>query len=267
MPMNPRLLRPRRRGGFDPRTIAGLEAWWDAADSANVTLDSGRVATWKDKSGKGRDASNLTSGTTQPSYEAAVQNGLSAVRFATASSQFLATSSAADWKFFHDGTLVTVFACGAFTSAATGSNTILTTLTAAATGTGTTLGVGTGGRVNVAVRVLDSSSAISVNTATGLFTNGQDILLEFVLRPANSTAANRVAVGFNAQSSNLTNSFNATPSSNDPTNPLQIGRFAGGTGAVTCDMYELAMYSRELSESERLAVRQYLYAKWGITGT
>ena len=53
--MNPRLLRPLA-SGFNPKSIDGLDAWWDAADSATITTVSGAVSQWDDKSGNGRNA-------------------------------------------------------------------------------------------------------------------------------------------------------------------------------------------------------------------
>ncbi len=46
-PMSPRTLRPRA-GGFNPRSIAGLYAWWDAVDSSTYTVATG-VSSWRDK--------------------------------------------------------------------------------------------------------------------------------------------------------------------------------------------------------------------------
>jgi hypothetical protein len=47
MGMNPRLLRPTA-SGFDPRSIAGLALWLDAANTtSSVELVNGRVASWK----------------------------------------------------------------------------------------------------------------------------------------------------------------------------------------------------------------------------
>ena len=72
MGMNNRLMRPRASGGFSPKNISGLQLWLDAADSSTVTLNSGNVSEWLDKSGNGRNAAQTTAAN-QPAY---TQNGL-----------------------------------------------------------------------------------------------------------------------------------------------------------------------------------------------
>jgi hypothetical protein len=51
MPMSPRLLRPVAAGGFNPKRLAGLEAWYDATVASSVTLTNGFVSRWDDLSG------------------------------------------------------------------------------------------------------------------------------------------------------------------------------------------------------------------------
>ena len=51
MPISPRTLRPRQTG-FDPRSIAGLSLWLDAADASTITVGTG-VSQWRDKSTNG----------------------------------------------------------------------------------------------------------------------------------------------------------------------------------------------------------------------
>lgn len=72
MAMNNRLLRPRV-SGFNPKSITGLYAWYDAADASTITQATG-VSAWADKSGNGRTCSQAT-GAQQPAYVLAAQNG------------------------------------------------------------------------------------------------------------------------------------------------------------------------------------------------
>jgi hypothetical protein len=71
-PMNNRLMRPRA-SGFNPKSISGLAIWLDGA-----SLASGSVATWEDKSGNGRNATQTT-GNNQPTT--LTVNGKNAVKF------------------------------------------------------------------------------------------------------------------------------------------------------------------------------------------
>jgi hypothetical protein len=92
--MNARLLRPKASGAaFDPRTIAGLEAWWDASDASTVTLNSGNVSQWRDKSGKGV---NLTQGTAadQPAYSTSTNtiNGRNTITYSPVGDRLINTA-------------------------------------------------------------------------------------------------------------------------------------------------------------------------------
>jgi hypothetical protein len=62
--MSPRLLRPRA-SGFNPKSISGLVAWFDADDVSTFTLSGTDVSEWRDKSGNGYAVSQST-GNNQP---------------------------------------------------------------------------------------------------------------------------------------------------------------------------------------------------------
>jgi hypothetical protein len=82
MPMNPRLLRPlaRKKAPFSPLSLSGLQLWLDATDSSSITLNSGNVSQWADKSPQGNNATQATA-INQPAYATASVHGLAAVEF------------------------------------------------------------------------------------------------------------------------------------------------------------------------------------------
>jgi len=89
MPMSPRLLRPRASGQFDPRSIAGLAAWYDAADSSTLfdadtggalVAANGTVGRWQDKSGNGRHATQAIANN-RPQRQVNVFSGRDALTF------------------------------------------------------------------------------------------------------------------------------------------------------------------------------------------
>ena len=65
---------------FSPRQIAGCSHWFDATDSSTITLSSGSLTQWNDKSGNGR---NLTAvaGFANATVSSAYQNRLNVFNF------------------------------------------------------------------------------------------------------------------------------------------------------------------------------------------
>ena len=78
MAMSPRLLRPRA-SGFNPKSIAGLEAWYAADVASSITIATG-VQQWSDLSGKGRHLIQDTTNN-QPAYNIVTVNGKPTVTF------------------------------------------------------------------------------------------------------------------------------------------------------------------------------------------
>src|SRR5665213_57688 len=89
---------------WDPSAIANLGAWYKA-DSLGLS-DGTAVSSWSDSSSGAYTATQAT-GTKQPIFHTAQVNGLPALQFASASSQYLASS--AD-MVFSAGPGFTVFA-------------------------------------------------------------------------------------------------------------------------------------------------------------
>jgi hypothetical protein len=82
MAMNPRLLRPRAAGGFNPKSLPSLIGWWDAADSSTITLNGSTVSEWRDKSNSGFHVSQATAAN-QPSYVTGSLNGKNGINWGT----------------------------------------------------------------------------------------------------------------------------------------------------------------------------------------
>ena len=91
MAMSNKTLRPRV-SGFNPKSISGLYAWYDAADATTITQATG-VSSWADKSGNGRTCSQPT-GANQPAYVLAGQNGKNVIDFASASKNMITNGTA-----------------------------------------------------------------------------------------------------------------------------------------------------------------------------
>ena len=100
MAMSNKTLRPRA-SGFNPKSISGLYAWYDAADASTITQATG-VSAWADKSGNGRTCSQAT-GANQPAYVLAGQNGKNVVDFA--SSTYRMTTNGTAWGLTSTNTM------------------------------------------------------------------------------------------------------------------------------------------------------------------
>ena len=74
--------RLRSQGKLNPKGISGsnLNLWLDAADSSTLTLYSGKVSTWSDKSGNDNHATQSNSDY-QPTLNNSVLNALPVIRF------------------------------------------------------------------------------------------------------------------------------------------------------------------------------------------
>jgi hypothetical protein len=84
MALQTRFMRPLARfqsqATFSPLALSGLQLWLDATDSQSITLNSGNVSQWADKSPQGNNATQATA-IRQPAYATASVNGLSSVEF------------------------------------------------------------------------------------------------------------------------------------------------------------------------------------------
>ena len=81
MKLAKRLMKPVVGGGglWTPADIA-TDLWLDAADASTITLDSGAVSQWADKSGNSRHATQGTS-SARPTVAPAALNGLNVLTF------------------------------------------------------------------------------------------------------------------------------------------------------------------------------------------
>tara|TARA_R110000751_G_C13621831_1_gene464688 strand:+ start:95 stop:778 length:684 start_codon:yes stop_codon:yes gene_type:complete len=77
---------------FDPNSISGLGAWYDASDNSTITESSSRVSQWDDKKG----TANLVQATggSQPLLVTADQNGLDIINFTGSRNMVTASLSA-----------------------------------------------------------------------------------------------------------------------------------------------------------------------------
>jgi hypothetical protein len=280
MPLPPFVI-PR----FNPREIPGLQAWYDAADSASITLDAGRVSQWSDKSGNARHATNTTSGSTQPSYSTAARNGLNVLRFAAASVQRLAVAGAGTFNFLHNGTeswiaAVSVYgtssnplaSCALFGNNgqsssnvgsmfyyddrpytySTGNNALLTQVTPG------------GGQTN-SIRLLTSDSTAPLSAYNNIATPQAMLVQEAVWHSGNTTASQRLRLRINGGSEIAANEVAGGVTTGNATFTMNIGANGNAGSPMEGDICELMFFNQLPTAAARDLIRRYLGSKWGVT--
>ena len=266
---------------FDCRSIPGLAAWYDAADAASVTLDSGRVSQWRDKSGNARHATNGTAGTTQPSYTTAGRNGLNVLTFAAATVQRLTVSGTSTFNFLHNGVADSWWICVSKYATSANPNAIYSlfgNISAGFGGPGVLLawdnrtGVATAG-INGAILNASTTVANTLNAGNSavlasynnLLTAQSFFVQEAIHSPSNATVSDRFRFRVNGGSEIAANAKTGTASTSNAASAMQFG----GTGASALplqgDICELMFFDQLPTAAARDLIRRYLGAKWGVT--
>jgi hypothetical protein len=252
MAMSPRLLRPLATG-FDPRRIANLGLWLDAADASSLTLNGSTVSEWRDKSGNARNFAQATAAA-QPIADTRTQNGRPVLDFDGARRL---TGNAASLNVARNLAGATVFVVGGWDSTAGNQNMLFVSRGDSSTSprqrlivTSATIGFG-GRRLDLDALL---SAAYSANTNSNVLTGVFDWSNTDLFTFQNGTQ----------QASNLNFHTAGNTTDNDSVG-IGIGADPNGTGPLDGFVAEVVYYQRVLSEAERQAVNRYLGAKWGIT--
>lgn len=245
-PMSPRLLRPRAAGGFNPKSIANLAAWWDASDASTITTVSGAVSQWNDKSGNGVNATQGTANN-RPVTTSQTLNGRAVVTF-DGSNDFLSFTGTAR-------TNETWFIVARANLSASGTVKTNGLLTDSSSGHGVTPIIKNDGGQSQVEMALGGFTVGATRTAYNLGINATfGPALTTVIR---SSAAGGVLRENGTQRATCTASNSATMS--------RIGGLSSSTFNLDGYIAELLIYSRALSTTEAQRVERWLGSKWGLT--
>lgn len=231
MAMNPRLLRPTP-SGFDPRKIADLRLWFDAADSSTILpLDgSSNVEQWRDKSGFNRHLGQTTSAN-RPDY-ASTLNGRPVVSFSGSPETMVTTATLSLAQ------PTTVFCVARVTSAALTSNIFFD---------------GPSARTSL-YRPVGSWGMFAGTVLTGATPDNNWHVFAATFNSTSSAlrvdAAQVLSGNAGAGSATLTT--------------FQVGAFSA-TQYLIGSIGEIILYGGALPSATASLVERYLAAKWGIT--
>jgi len=231
----------------NPASIAGLQLWLDAADSATlfdatsggsaVAADGG-VARWEDKSGNARHATQSTAAN-RPARKTAIQGGKDVLRFDGSSKYFSLSSTTVPASH-------TVFFV--FTRATSGIHSI--GLANDAEGQSRYAAWWFTDNIIYEKSNSDFSTQGTANTTTGAF------LLTTTRNATTSIAVRRNAsqVASVTSGSAVTNAASGT-----------WDRVGYNASYHNGDLCEIIAYNTALSDTDRANVESYLMSKWGIT--
>jgi hypothetical protein len=234
-PMSPRLLRPQPSRGFNPRSISGLYAWFDAEDTSTTTTSAG-ISSWRDKSGTGLNAAQST-GNIQPLVSTI--NGKRAISFFQGSGLI----AQATYSITAQSTFC-VFRC----DTATGFGRIVTQETDAANAT--------------YIQLLIANPAA--------FTVGSFLSSGF--RSGLAIAQSAPTIGESHHSGSAVQVFINGTGGASFSGGLSFSptRLCLGNGGALVNTFlgligEVLVWNRALTSTEITTVRRYLSRKWGIT--
>jgi hypothetical protein len=261
--MSPRLLRPLA-SGFNPRRIAGLQLWLDAADQSTlfdadtggstVTADAA-VGRWMDKSGNGRNFTQDTANN-RPLWKAAGRNGRGTVQFDGSNdrllgdaTQYAKTNEPFTAIFVHvvdsdAGTYPILFG----TKTNQTQNFFWINSSDTVTGGGYH-DYGMGSQANFVVTRYTSA-------ARGTW---RYVLYDFI----GSSASTVASYSARANRAGLSRSTSGAYASNTDA-AASIGALNNGNQPLKGQISEILIYSKVLSAAERSAVENYLYYRWDL---
>ena len=224
---------------FTPKVLVGLNLWLDAADSSTLTIPSGSVTAWADKSGNGNNGTAVGA----PVVSTQVRNPYI---YFNGSSGFRGAVSITT-------TQITSFAVTIFTGNAGGNNRIVSLgVTSANDSSSTLYTIALYQQLNTTNLLTFRNGAISSITNT---VTGTPILTASIYNGTNSTIYLNGVAGASASTSG---SFGVTNYG------IGLNASTGGPGPFTGYIGEVLVFNTALTTPNRQIVEGYLAWKWGM---
>ena len=244
---------------FSPKSIAGLKAWYDAADTSSISVSGTAVTQWNDKSG---NAYNITQGTAarRPISGVNTQNSKNVVSFD--GNDVLQAATASDWTFMHNSTGCTIFFAAFFNTSAVEQSMLITSSTTAQAG----IGVYRQSTDTLYGEVLRAVGGTLVSSfGSGTLTDNSAKYASMIFDNTAAGAGNRLRYKVNGGSDLTGNTYTGTVSTNNPQNPLYMGSYdTAGSGGFNGNICEVIIYSGQLASDDITKINTYLAAKWAI---
>ena len=243
--------------------VAGYRAWYDASDTATITVSGSAVTQWNDKS---VNAYNLTQGTAgnRPLSGTRTLNSLNVIDF-DGTNDCLVNTTTSNWAFLNNSTGSSIFVV--LYSDATSTTGFLASTS---TGSSAAIGIdfirnGSDDKVRVFVRNNTSGDGAVGSTDQGTLTDDTAVYYTMLLTPNNATTADRAISRVNGGSEIKNNTLTLTPDNGNPTQGLVLGDATNGAGlGFNGTIGELLFYPSVLNATDRALNESYLKNKWGL---
>ena len=246
------------QGDFDPRMIAGIGVWFDAADQSTITLNGSSVSQWSDKSGNALHATQDTANN-QPAYIPGGRAGRAVVRFDGANDSLVTASFANGWGEFTSFCVFSTIA-GVPPGGGIGLQVLWTRSTDRQRGivvqaSSGAVAHGIRGHLNSAGQTDFDSSLFGLFGRYYYLTNRHD----------GSTISRAAAFTCRANGADIQNTASGSFSVSSVANTvLRIGNRSDGTRGFYGNMCELIVYAVSLPALQVSLVEEYLARKWGL---
>lgn len=265
---------PLVQQGADVLPVSGTYAWFDASDASTITESGGAVSGWDDKSGNGRDLTQVTAGE-QPTTNATTQNGKNVIDFD--GTEWLEASSATVFDDLHktDDTW-TAFVVYNQTNATNGT---LFGNSNATVQHGVYLRLldasgWTDSAVAVVTRGVSGNASALAGPATAGNYSGSHVAGSWQYAAArcdlgSNVYVDRLQLNINGYDNIFLHSGGARSayieSASNATNAFQVGASGGDVTPFTGSIAEIVIYPTALSDSDYALVEDYLITKWGLS--
>jgi hypothetical protein len=232
--MSPRLLRPRATG-FNPKSIAGLFAWYDPSVSSSLTLSGNSVTAIADQSGNGRNAVQAV-GAYQPLRS--TLGSKTAIAFAPQNLLAAVTS-------------YTITAQSVFAVCAIDGLTAFSRIIAQESETENAVHI---------PLLISNPAAYTVGTYnSGAFRSGVSVTQSAgTIAESHHDGSSLTCRANGVAGASFSSSLNFSPTK------LLLGNSGGVFNGLTGRLGEVLVWNRALTAAEVARIRKYLSAKWSI---
>jgi hypothetical protein len=243
--------------------VAGYKAWYDASDTATITVSGNAVTQWNDKSA---NAYNLTQGTAayRPSSGTRTINSKNVIDF-DGSNDLLKAATASNWTFLSNSGGSSIFLVILCDTSSTFQSIWSTLFDLSSSSVGTSFTRRTDDKTDLFVRNANSGNGAIGSNDQGTLTDATAIYYTALLDPNNGTTLDRAISRVSGGAEIKNNTFTQSPSASVASEPLHIGDYTPGGGLGFDGVIgEVLFYDSVLSATDRAKNESYLKNKWGL---